>query len=486
MWDDTLEHLRDTEELEAFLGHPLGLAAAAGNVGLMKKLLALGASANTTCSDGDCILHKLAARGNKRAVKILLEHGALVNAPNESGRTALHVAVECDSPQTAAHGGFAAVIRTLVRNGTDVDNASLNGSTALHAAALNGNVGAIRVLVKAGADVNKQGPFGAAPLHFASQKNFPESVAALCAFGADRNAKNLLGNTPLKHAVLNGSFSAMEALLDAGGVDVNLRQLDLTETALDVAARMGDVDSVKLLLRYGADVTARDWQGHTALHRAAFHNKAGVIDALVGAGADVHAQGSTDGRTPLHAAAGILAISAARALLRHGASANVPDVSGQSPLHRAAMMSEDDRSAEMVEHLLWWGADESIVDSGGRTPAQRVPADSNPTVLGLLARAPADRAWRRRGVTIMCRSRLNREPPDPPEREVSPRPAKSPRIEGRVEGKVEGGGDDAVGNSGGSGVAHQGAAEHASETDVVTRVAGMGESGVFEKMMGFL
>ncbi|CAN0454597.1 unnamed protein product, partial [Scytosiphon promiscuus] len=133
----------------------LGLAATAGNVERVVQLLAAGASANTTCADGDYVLHKIAATGDQTGVEALLDNGADVNALDRVGRTALHEAVECDTPETDAHGGFVGVIDALLQHGASYDNVSDAGFTALHAAAMGGKLDAISVLVEAEADVDQ-------------------------------------------------------------------------------------------------------------------------------------------------------------------------------------------------------------------------------------------------------------------------------------------------------------------------------------------
>ncbi|KAF4324151.1 hypothetical protein G195_002550 [Phytophthora kernoviae 00238/432] len=47
---------------------------------------------------------------------------------------------------------------------------------------------------------------------------------------------------------------------------------DLGETALHVAATHGNDEAVELLLRYGANLLASDWEsGWTPLHRSFYH-----------------------------------------------------------------------------------------------------------------------------------------------------------------------------------------------------------------------
>ncbi|MBX5496613.1 MAG: ankyrin repeat domain-containing protein, partial [Bryobacteraceae bacterium] len=66
------------------------------------------------------------------------------------------------------------------------------------------------------------------------------------------------------------------------------------------AARAGDLEKVKALLREGAPVNARDSLGGTALHDAAWAGEREVVEALLDAGADVNAEHTEAGSTPLH------------------------------------------------------------------------------------------------------------------------------------------------------------------------------------------
>ncbi|CAM9298422.1 unnamed protein product [Ectocarpus fasciculatus] len=80
-----------------------------------------------------------------------------------------------------------------------------------------------------------------------------------------------------------------------------------------------------------------------------------------------------------------------------------------APLHGACKWS----SVAAVEILLRWGADETLTDDGEETPADVIgfwedsdienEAD-NKRISQMLARAPADRSWRRRGWLVLIRS----------------------------------------------------------------------------------
>ena len=528
--DLLLGHFRAINSLPDLLGYPLEHAVSVGNGDLMRKLLVLGASPDTQCSDGDSILHLAAGAGNHNAVRALLQHGAHVHAADRDGRTPLHLAAMDDNPRTvasliaagadvnirsgeddtapldlAAATGSVAAIETLWLNGADVCGGNSGGYTALHAAALGDQVGAIKELLRGEADINAQDGAGQTPLHVAISEQNTASVRALCALGADKNIHDGSSRTPLHVGLTDGGSRAVLALLDAGA-DVNLRQsgIDDDSSPLDLIISIPGVITLEDLLEHGADVNAADSTGCTVLHKVALRDQDREIDLLVGAGADVHAL-DDDSRMPLHFAAGAQAITAARALLNHGARVNAPDEWKLTPLHLAAGASKDDSSAEMIDYLLRWSADEKAVDERGRTPedmlgyfARDRDADSedqsinNAFARHLLATAPEGRVWRRRGFPVMCRARLNRAQPKPPEHShgasrracsmTNEKPAKVARVEGE--------GADETGNNGGRQGAHRGPAQRASVADddegVVAKVVGMAEEGVFRNMMTFL
>ena len=74
------------------------------------------------------------------------------------------------------------------------------------------------------------------------------------------------------------------------------------DSELHGAARAGDVEKVKELLRAGADVDGEGWFGETPLHLAAFEGHRELTALLIEKGADVSAKDEY-ASTPLHEAA---------------------------------------------------------------------------------------------------------------------------------------------------------------------------------------
>jgi ankyrin repeat protein len=140
------------------------------------------------------------------------------------------------------------------------------------------------------------------------------------------------------------------------------------------AALAWDVERVRLLLSFGADVNARNFEGgHTPLYYAANHvnlarpaDGKAVAEALIRHGADVNIQSGPIQGTPLHTAARRDNVAVGSVLLAAGADIEARDIKGETPLRRALNC----RQPGMIELLLTHGADLDAPDKRGVTPRQ--------------------------------------------------------------------------------------------------------------------
>jgi ankyrin repeat protein len=141
---------------------------------------------------------------------------------------------------------------------------------------------------------------------------------------------------PVADAAMRGDVETVRALVKRGA-DVNAAQGD-GMTALHWAARMGDAALAEVLLSAGARTDAATRNGaYTALHLASRTGSAEVVRRLLKAGADPAAVTSAGGTTALHFAAGAGSAEAVAALLEHGADVNAREkAAGQTPLMWAA------------------------------------------------------------------------------------------------------------------------------------------------------
>ena len=385
-----LEAGADIEITNRYGVGPASLAAENGNAAILERLLEAGVYANETLPGGETLLMTAARTGEPETVRTLLAHGADPNIREMTrGQTAL---------MWAAANNNAAAIHVLVEQGADInartDNPSPGrgstfaypsptGFSPLMFAVRAGHIDATRVLLDGGADVNDTVSDGESALVVAAANANWELAAYLLDRGADATQAgagwNALHQTvrtrrmnlgfgtpgPFSSGTLD-SIDLLRELLDAG-VDVNARMTRngmrdgqrnrfnrLGATAFMLAAKVTDVEAMRLLLGAGADptiptadgttplmvaaglaiwnpgedggsftgqeaevleavrisleggndVNARNYRGETALHGVAFRGVNILLDYLVKQGADLTAL-TVDGWSALAIARGL-------------------------------------------------------------------------------------------------------------------------------------------------------------------------------------
>lgn len=406
-------------------------------------LVKAGAYVNAESKEGWTPLHRACEKQDSEStVLALLRHGACKDKLLEDGRSPLHLASEqgflssakallaadadanlrfgineSSAMDLAAEYGHIEILEAFIECGADVNAVDSDGfSTALYAASSGNQVDAIGVLLEAGADIHAKGDFcGLTPLHAACKENRSDAVVALLEHGADADrAMTFENRRPLHVAAEYGSTAAVNALL-AVGVEIEISADK--EPPLHSAARGGNVDIVTALIEHGADVNRDSREGRTALHCAVFCNRVGVIEVLLDAGADIEAQLKLTGWSPLHIAVDERYRESAEALLKRDANINAPDNLCEAPLHTIAKQCGEKGAFDMAELLLKWGINETTRNSFGATAKDLVRflfasltyEDDRSTrdaddFVNLLQDSPADRAWRRRSLVVLCRT----------------------------------------------------------------------------------
>jgi ankyrin repeat protein len=152
--------------------------------------------------------------------------------------------------------GDRAAVRTLLDQHADVNAPQPDGATALHWAVFRSDKEMVDLLLRAGANAKAANREGATPLWLASTNGDAGIIAALLNAGADSNERLPLGRTPLMLASRTGNVEAMQALLDHGA-DVNAKETLRGTSALMWAADEGHAPAIQLLIQRGADIKAR-------------------------------------------------------------------------------------------------------------------------------------------------------------------------------------------------------------------------------------
>jgi ankyrin repeat protein len=152
------------------------------------------------------------------------------------------------------------------------------------------------------------------------------------------------------------------------------------------AVRNGDIDTVKSLIRAGADVNIPDAEGSTALSYAAHQNNTEMVDALLSAGTDINTPNEY-GATPVYIAAANADAKLIEKLLMAGGDPNTGLLSGETPLMVAAERGKFDA----VKILLNYDADPNAQEHhAGQTALMWAIAEKHGEVADLLVEYEAD------------------------------------------------------------------------------------------------
>jgi ankyrin repeat protein len=255
---------------------PLMHAAAFGTLNTMELLLDAGADVRAR-NDVDATALLWAAADPEKA-RLLIERGADVTVASKQGRTPLMVA--------AARKGGAPIVELLLSKGADVHAKDRLGSTALTIAARTGDLETVKLLMARGADPNAADAVRRAPLFAAAIGQNPAIVRLLLQHGAPVNAATSLPPEAASRTTNN----------IRNGPPSNSKM-----TALHNAASFGPVESVRELLKAGANVNAQDGRKLAPLTfaLATEYPSLDIIRALIRAGADVNLA-DNNGDTPLN------------------------------------------------------------------------------------------------------------------------------------------------------------------------------------------
>lgn len=150
---------------------------------------------------------------------------------------------------------------------------------ALLDAASEGKIETIKSLLKEGVDINTRNAWGQTALMAAVEEGHRKTAKLLMEKGADPNAREArTGKTALHKAIEEKHPGIAQDLLEKGA-DVNARD-SAGWTPLIQAADRGEEKLVELLLRRGADVRAMTHKGFTAQSRAFVSGHHHIADLL--------------------------------------------------------------------------------------------------------------------------------------------------------------------------------------------------------------
>ena len=278
-------------------------------------LLADRADVNATQGDGATALHWAVYWDDHKTAELLIRAGAGVDAANAYEVTPLWL---------ACANASGPMVERLLAAGADARATLTTGETALMACARTGSVDAVKALLSRGVEVDaREASESQTALMWAAAQRHPAVVRLLLEHGADPHARSRIRRevisrrlqSDLRYGERSRSLGSDAEETDIGGF-----------TPLLFAARVGDLESARLLLAAGADVNDTGPDGASALVVATHSGHRALARFLLERGANPNA--AIVGYTALHAAVLQGDLKVVEALLDHGASPNAQITQG--------------------------------------------------------------------------------------------------------------------------------------------------------------
>ncbi|KAI7798397.1 transient receptor potential cation channel [Triplophysa rosa] len=410
----------------------LHAAAKRGHTAVVKALLQKGARVDSSAKSGQTALHIAVENCKPQVVQMLLGFGAHVQLRGgKAQETPLHIAARVKDGERVAE--------MLLKSGADVNAEQENGETALHVAARHGSLQVMRALIQEGGDVTWTSKVGENPLHVAAHHCHAHVVeeilnylsnersrqeAQLCVRQGNQDGETPLhlaaelqrdavhqtdedvdiirilmehhaditavtkrsGETPLHYSARVGNTAVLQEML--GYVPSSQLQTAVNKhskngwSPLLLAAERGHTEVVRLLLQNNARVDVFDEEGKAAIHLAAEQGHQDIVDILLSHKAFVNAKTKL-GLTPLHLSAQSGSARLVRSLVEtHQASVDALSLRKQTPLHLAA----DSGQLDVCGGLLHLNADVTATDIHGQTPLHLAAENDHSEVVKLFLR----------------------------------------------------------------------------------------------------
>lgn len=226
------------------------------------------------------VLYTYASGGHGHLVNKLITKRASVK-PSSDGSQDSSLNLSSRVLQYAIAKDNKPAVEQLLKCGVVMDTPD-HGFLALHTAVIWIQDDMLQFLVSKGADVHKQDPQSRDALSIAAQLGHASTVCMLLDLGATMAAAQS-GRTAIHEAARRGYTEILDILL---GNPHGKAALDVQDgrgrTALAIATRLGDLESVKVLLDHGADPDIHDSIGRSPRLIACHPDRSAIARLMAG------------------------------------------------------------------------------------------------------------------------------------------------------------------------------------------------------------
>ncbi len=277
--------------------------------------------------------HRLAKHLNLISIAAEKNHTDIIQYLHDQGEDINRVTICGSALIEATRRGHNASVEKLLELGADVNITDCQGNTAIHTAIRSGYDDIFSLILKRNSTLDCHDKEGTTPLYLAVMEDRLDMASLLLKSHADPNISSTQGTTPLFMAAKRGYGDIVLLLLDAGAmIDVACQN---AMTPFYVAVKEGHYDVAKRLLSKGARLDAKDRDGNSVLFAAVKGNHLELLELLIQHHIDITVF-CCQGMNVLNHAAYRNHRDIIKRLIRTGALINARDRNGRQALYYAA------------------------------------------------------------------------------------------------------------------------------------------------------
>lgn len=411
----------DINEVDNYKEGVLHLAATFADSLAIEYLLSKGLDANVEDNLGRRPLDFLAKENRyyeikegerKKCALLLLEAKASTMRKDVDGKTAV---------MRAAEEGCFEILEAMLEKGSKMTMTDKEGNTALHivcdsiSRAYNEEeeekyLKSARILLEAGLDPEAKNNYNQTPIDFSIERRKKKMTAILKGISEEGNDNSLevkTGGMNIFQAIEKADYEAVRANLELGADKDSLSEEHGKfegMTPLGMACYLLDLESVKILLEYGADPNFKNSEGETAISRwfrylGDFYFHFGKLEEnipeqifklLIQHGLNVNAVIDQEGNTAFIKASSFIDRASKyngktlcgiimKLLLKENCEINCSNLEGQTALMFLCKSYEDEANDARIQ-ILEMEADVGATDKYGNTPLMYAAKNSKKMV----------------------------------------------------------------------------------------------------------
>ena len=384
-----INHGSILDEIDNYGSTPLIEATKANQKIIVYQLIKKGCKIDTENKNGETPLLAAIKNQNIPLVKLLLSHidQYYLEKPNSNGIIPLFYAVKENSLK---------IIKILIRKGCNIFRLDKDKNNLLHYASYHtNNKKILQCLISLHININQRNLMKYTPLHIACEKGNLNYIEIFIKHGASisltaNKASNLMDLSLIALSVMSNSINSLKVIQYLENKGANLYQkasnnvnilhlyckyskqidvlnyilshnIDFNEktakdkTALLIACKYGDIETIQILLNNGLDVNSTDNLNRTPLIISCERNDATIVKMLLEYKPNINVMSLSKetnlfDKSALHIACENGCYEIVKLLIDNGAAVDLLNSKSETPLHFAAKSFNSEIVQILLEH----------------------------------------------------------------------------------------------------------------------------------------